>query len=105
MPLKRQNLLWITLKPMRRSGKKSILMMDKARGWKRKPPMPSVLSGGRKRIKMADLDFLDSPELGNAMDHAKPRVALLLAGGEGRRMNYQNKGLVTFKGEPLIAHV
>ena len=57
---------------------------------------------------MADLDFLDSRDsldFGTPVNHAEPRVALLLAGGEGRRMDYQNKGLVTFKGEALVTHV
>jgi molybdopterin-guanine dinucleotide biosynthesis protein A len=31
--------------------------------------------------------------------------AIILAGGEGSRMNYANKGLVEFKGKPLIASV
>ena len=35
-----------------------------------------------------------------------PRViGLILAGGEGRRMGYQNKGLVTLQDRPLVAHV
>ena len=35
-----------------------------------------------------------------------PRViGLILAGGEGRRMGYQNKGLVSLQEIPLVAHV
>ena len=29
----------------------------------------------------------------------------ILAGGQGRRMGYQDKGLVTYQGKPLISHV
>lgn len=32
-------------------------------------------------------------------------IGVILAGGEGRRMNYQNKGLVTLSGKPLVEHV
>ncbi len=32
-------------------------------------------------------------------------TGLILAGGAGRRMNGQDKGLVTWQGKPLIAHV
>lgn len=32
-------------------------------------------------------------------------VGVILSGGEGRRMGYQNKGLVSLDGKPLIAHV
>ncbi|WP_269619382.1 molybdenum cofactor guanylyltransferase MobA [Zhongshania sp. BJYM1] len=32
-------------------------------------------------------------------------TALILAGGEGRRMNGQDKGLLVWKGRPLIEHV
>lgn len=32
-------------------------------------------------------------------------TALVLAGGEGRRMERRNKGLVSLKGKPLIQHV
>lgn len=32
-------------------------------------------------------------------------IGLVLAGGEGRRMNYQNKGLVNLQGKMLIEHV
>jgi molybdopterin-guanine dinucleotide biosynthesis protein A len=36
----------------------------------------------------------------------KERVsAIILAGGQGSRMNFQNKGLQIFKGQPLIQHV
>lgn len=36
----------------------------------------------------------------------KPRIgALILAGGEGRRMGYRNKGLQHFRGRPLVQHV
>lgn len=31
--------------------------------------------------------------------------ALILAGGEGRRMGYRNKGLLSFRGRPMVAHV
>ena len=31
--------------------------------------------------------------------------ALILAGGEGRRMGYRNKGLLQFRGRPMVAHV
>lgn len=31
--------------------------------------------------------------------------ALILAGGQGRRMGYRNKGLQPFRGKPLVAHV
>ncbi|GGZ97953.1 molybdenum cofactor guanylyltransferase [Ignatzschineria ureiclastica] len=32
-------------------------------------------------------------------------IGLILAGGEGRRMGYRNKGLVSLEGKPLVAHV
>lgn len=32
-------------------------------------------------------------------------VGIILAGGEGRRMGYQNKGLLPLAGKPMIAHV
>lgn len=32
-------------------------------------------------------------------------IAILLAGGEGRRVGGQDKGLVTFQGKPLVEHV
>lgn len=32
-------------------------------------------------------------------------VGIILAGGEGRRMGYQNKGLVPLAGKPMIVHV
>jgi len=36
----------------------------------------------------------------------KQRVsAIILAGGQGSRMNFHNKGLQSFKGQPLIQHV
>ena len=31
--------------------------------------------------------------------------AIILAGGQGQRFNYQDKGLITWKGLPLITHV
>ncbi len=31
--------------------------------------------------------------------------AVILAGGQGRRMNYKNKGLIKLDGKPLIEHV
>ncbi|NER59032.1 molybdenum cofactor guanylyltransferase MobA [Pseudomonas sp. MAFF212428] len=36
---------------------------------------------------------------------AVPCSVLLLAGGQGRRMGGQDKGLLTWQGQPLIAHV
>lgn len=36
---------------------------------------------------------------------AQKVVGLILAGGEGRRMGYQNKGLLPFQGRSLVAHV
>lgn len=33
------------------------------------------------------------------------RVGIILSGGEGRRMDYQNKGLMRLAGRPMIAHV
>src|SRR5690606_18682312 len=38
---------------------------------------------------------------------ARPRRigALILAGGEGRRMGHRNKGLVPFRGRPMARHV
>ncbi|MEX0431420.1 molybdenum cofactor guanylyltransferase MobA [Spiribacter insolitus] len=37
---------------------------------------------------------------------AEPTVsAVILAGGRGRRMGYQDKGLVECNGQPLVAHV
>ncbi len=32
-------------------------------------------------------------------------AGLILAGGQGARMNHQDKGLVALRGEPMIAHV
>lgn len=32
-------------------------------------------------------------------------VGIILAGGEGRRMGYQNKGLLPLAGKPMITHV
>lgn len=32
-------------------------------------------------------------------------TAILLAGGEGRRLKYRNKGLVDYQGQPLAEHV
>lgn len=32
-------------------------------------------------------------------------TAIILAGGQGRRMSYKNKGLVDYRGAPLIEHV
>jgi len=31
--------------------------------------------------------------------------AIILAGGQGRRMDFRNKGLIEFEGQPLIEHV
>ena len=31
--------------------------------------------------------------------------AIILAGGQGTRMNYQNKGLMNFQSQPLVQHV
>lgn len=31
-------------------------------------------------------------------------TALILAGGQGRRMNYRDKGLIDWQGQPLIGH-
>lgn len=36
---------------------------------------------------------------------ASRMIGLILAGGEGRRMGYCNKGLVSLEGKPLVAHV
>ncbi|HEY9318728.1 MAG TPA: molybdenum cofactor guanylyltransferase MobA [Achromobacter sp.] len=41
-------------------------------------------------------------------DAASPReriAGLILAGGQGSRMNQQDKGLVLLRGQPLVAHV
>lgn len=32
-------------------------------------------------------------------------AGLILAGGQGTRMNHRDKGLVLFRGEPMVAHV
>lgn len=41
-----------------------------------------------------------------AVDARTRRIgALVLAGGEGRRMGYRNKGLQSFRGRPLVQHV
>lgn len=41
----------------------------------------------------------------NPLPHTTAITAVILAGGEGRRMGGQDKGLVPFRGRPLIAHV
>ena len=35
----------------------------------------------------------------------QPISAIILAGGQGRRMGYQDKGLISWQGKPLIEHV
>lgn len=47
-----------------------------------------------KRVKQALCD--------NAPDRV---IGLILAGGEGRRMGYRNKGLIPLGGKPLISYV
>tara|TARA_R110001599_G_scaffold148486_1_gene332181 strand:+ start:14598 stop:15206 length:609 start_codon:yes stop_codon:yes gene_type:complete len=37
--------------------------------------------------------------------HSKSVTALILAGGAGRRMNGQDKGLIKWQSKPLIAHI
>lgn len=39
------------------------------------------------------------------MGNAFPVTGIVLAGGEGRRMDGQDKGWIEFKGQPLIQHV
>ncbi len=43
--------------------------------------------------------------MGTARELILPTVGLILAGGEGRRMNYANKGLMMLDERPLVAHV
>ena len=38
-------------------------------------------------------------------DHSPPLTGVILAGGKARRMGGQDKGLVSYQGRPLIAHV
>ncbi|WP_051396205.1 molybdenum cofactor guanylyltransferase MobA [Ignatzschineria larvae DSM 13226] len=40
-----------------------------------------------------------------APQKASRMIGLILAGGEGRRMGYRNKGLVSLEGKPLVAYV
>lgn len=44
------------------------------------------------------------PHVTAGMDEALPVTALLLAGGEGRRMGGQDKGWLELAGQPLVRH-